>query len=155
LGTIAAEEQSEIDEANASRKTPVIFIHGLWLLSSSRDKWAAVFADAGYAPRTPGWPDDPHTVEEAKTHPRSSPTRGSGMWRITASVIEALDKKPAVIGHSFGVLLAQIVAGRGLSAATVAIDAAPFCGVVPLPISALRSPARSWRTRATSIEPSH
>jgi hypothetical protein len=53
-GTIAAEEQSEIDEANASRKTPVIFIHGFCLLSSSGDKWAAVFADAGYASLTPG-----------------------------------------------------------------------------------------------------
>jgi pimeloyl-ACP methyl ester carboxylesterase len=54
-------------------------------------------------------------------------------------MIGRLDKKPAVLGHSFGGLLAQIVAGRGLSAATVAIDAAPFRGVLPLPISALRS----------------
>jgi pimeloyl-ACP methyl ester carboxylesterase len=141
LGTIAAEEQSEIDEANASRKTPVIFIHGLWLLSSSWDNWAAVLADAGYAPLTPGWPDDPQTVEEAKAHPEVFANKGIGdVADHYASVIEALDKKPAVIGHSFGGLLAQIVAGRGLSAATVAVDAAPFRGVDPLPISAaLRS----------------
>jgi pimeloyl-ACP methyl ester carboxylesterase len=43
------------------------------------------------------------------------------------------------MGHSFGGLLTQIVAGRGLSAASVAIDPAPFRGVLPLPISALRS----------------
>jgi non-heme chloroperoxidase len=55
------------------------------------------------------------------------------------AIIEGLDEKPAVVGHSFGGLLAQIVAGRGLSAATVAIDPAPFRGVLPLPISALKS----------------
>ena len=54
-------------------------------------------------------------------------------------VARALTKKPAVIGHSFGGLLTQIVAGRGCSAVSVAIDPAPFRGVLPLPISALKS----------------
>jgi len=140
MSTIAAEEQSQIDEANASRKTPVIFIHGLWLLPSSWDRWATVFADAGFAPLTPGWPDDPQTVEDAKAHPEVFANKSIGdVAEHYAAVIQALDKKPAVIGHSFGGLLAQIVAGRGLAAATVAIDAAPFRGVLPLPISALRS----------------
>ena len=44
-----------------------------------------------------------------------------------------------MIGHSFGGLLTQILAGRGLSGASVAIDPAPFRGVLPLPISALKS----------------
>ena len=56
-----------------------------------------------------------------------------------AAVIGKLEKKPAVIGHSFGGLLAQMIAGEGLSAASVSIDAAPFRGVLPLPISALKS----------------
>ena len=55
------------------------------------------------------------------------------------SIIEKLDKKPAIIGHSFGGVLVQILAGRGLSAATVAIDPAPSRGVLPLPISALKA----------------
>ncbi|MEY2515590.1 MAG: hypothetical protein QOJ89_2948 [bacterium] len=54
-------------------------------------------------------------------------------------IIRDLDRKPIIIGHSFGGLLAQILAGRGLSAATVAIDPAPFRGVLPLPLSALKS----------------
>ena len=58
-----------------------------------------------------------------------------------ADVIGKLDKKPAVIGHSFGGLLTQMIAGRGLSAVSVAIDPAPFRGVLPLPISALKSAA--------------
>jgi pimeloyl-ACP methyl ester carboxylesterase len=140
MTAIATEEQSQIDAANASRKTPVVFIHGLWLLPSSWDRWATVFAEAGYAPLTPGWPDDPQTVEEAKAHPEVFANKSIGeVADHSAAVIGALEKKPAVIGHSFGGLLAQMVAGRGLSAATVAVDAAPFRGVLPLPISALRS----------------
>jgi non-heme chloroperoxidase len=140
MATIAAEEQTEIDEANASGKTPIVFIHGLWLLPSSWDRWAALFADAGYAPLTPGWPDDPQTVEEANANPEVFANKSiREVADHYAEVIGALVKKPAVIGHSFGGLLAQIEAGRGLSAATVALDAAPFRGVLPLPVSALRS----------------
>jgi non-heme chloroperoxidase len=132
--------EEEIDRANASGRTPVVFIHGLWLLPSSWDRWAAVFEEAGYAPLTPGWPDDPETVEEANAHPEVFANKTVGQVADHyAAVIGKLDNKPAVIGHSFGGLLAQMVAGLGLSAATVAIDAAPFRGVLPLPISALKS----------------
>ncbi|MEN3310117.1 MAG: non-heme chloroperoxidase [Micromonosporaceae bacterium] len=130
----------DVDRVNASGRTPVVFIHGLWLLPSSWDRWAELFAEAGYAPLTPGWPDDPETVEEAKAHPEVFANKTVGQVADHyAAVIEKLDRKPAVIGHSFGGLLAQIIAGRGLSAATVAIDGAPFRGVLPLPISSLRS----------------
>jgi non-heme chloroperoxidase len=134
--------EEEIDRANASGRTPVVFIHGLWLLPSSWDRWAVAFADAGYTPLTPGWPDDPETVAEANAHPEVFAGKTVGqVAEHYATVIGKLDKKPAVIGHSFGGLLAQMVAGMGLSAATVAIDAAPFRGVLPLPISALKSSA--------------
>ena len=130
----------QVARANAGGLAPVLFIHGLWLLPSSWDRWAAVFEEAGYTALTPGWPDDPETVEEAHAHPESSRDKTVGAGRRPLHrVIGQLEKKPAVIGHSFGGLLAQIVAGRGLSAATVAIDPAPFRGVLPLPISALKS----------------
>ena len=54
-------------------------------------------------------------------------------------MIGQLDKKPAVMGHSTGGLLTQMIADRGLSAASVAIDPGPFRGVLPLPLSALKS----------------
>jgi non-heme chloroperoxidase len=134
--------EAELEQVNASGRTPVVFIHGLWLLPSSWDRWAAAFSDAGYAPLTPGWPDDPETVEEAKAHPEVFADKTVGQVADHyADIIAKLAKKPAVIGHSFGGLLAQMVAGRGLSAASVAIDAAPFRGVLPLPVSALRSAA--------------
>jgi len=130
----------QIEQANASGRTPVVFIHGLWLLASSWDRWAGYFDQAGYAPVSPGWPDDPGTVEEALANPEvfADKTIGQVADHYT-SVIGRLGRKPAVIGHSFGGLLAQIVAGRGLAAVTVAIDPAPFRGIPQLPLSALRA----------------
>ena len=137
---ITDHEADQIDRANATGLQPVVFIHGLWLLPSSWDRWATVFEEAGFTALTPGWPDDPETVEEANAHPEVFAGKSIGdVADHYAAVIGRLTKKPAVIGHSFGGLLTQIVAGRGLSAASVAIDPAPFRGVLPLPISALRS----------------
>lgn len=130
----------QIEDANASGRTPVVFVHGLWLLPSSWDRWAKVFEEAGYAPLTPGWPDDPETVEEAKAVPEVFARKSVGdVVDHFQQVVRKLIEKPAIIGHSFGGLMAQILAGRGLSAVTVAIDPAPFRGVLPLPISALKS----------------
>src|SRR5258708_2414527 len=133
-------DEAQIIKANAAGRIPVVFIHGLWLLPSSWDRWAEVFEQAGFAAVTPGWPDDPNPVEDANAHPEVFAHKTVGQVADHfADVICKLDKKPAVIGHSFGGLLAQIVAGRGLAAASVAIDPAPFRGVLPLPISALKS----------------
>jgi pimeloyl-ACP methyl ester carboxylesterase len=133
-------EAQQVEKANAGGRTPVVFIHGLWLLPSSWDAWAEFFEEAGYAAVTPSWPDDPDTVEEARANP--DVLAGKTLGQVadhTAEVIGKLERKPAVMGHSTGGLLAQIIADRGLSAVTVAIDPGPFRGVLPLPISALRS----------------
>jgi non-heme chloroperoxidase len=138
--SISPSNAEQIDKANATGLTPVVFIHGLWLLPSSWDRWATVFEEAGYTALTPGWPDDPETVEEANAHPEVFAHKSVGQVADHyGEVIGKLEKKPAVIGHSFGGLLTQIIAGRGLSAVSVAIDPAPFRGVLPLPISALKS----------------
>jgi pimeloyl-ACP methyl ester carboxylesterase len=133
-------ETEQVGRANASRKTPVVFVHGLWLLPSSWDPWVEVFEDAGYTALTPGWPDDPDTVEEAKAHPEVFAGKSVGdVADYIEAILEKLDRKPAVIGHSFGGLLTEILAGRGRAKVSVAISPAPFRGVLPLPISALRS----------------
>jgi non-heme chloroperoxidase len=140
MASITQRETQQIEQANASGRTPVVFIHGLWLLPSSWDRWAQLFEEAGYAALTPSWPDDPETVEEARANPDVLAKKTVGQIADhTADVIGKLTKKPAVMGHSTGGLLAQIIAGRGLSAATVGIDPGPFRGVLPLPISSLRS----------------
>jgi pimeloyl-ACP methyl ester carboxylesterase len=140
MATISKYEQEQIDKANDTGLEPVVFIHGLWLLPSSWDRWASVFEAAGYATLTPGWPDDPQTVEQANAKPEVFAHKSVGeVADHFGEVIGKLKKKPAVVGHSFGGLLTQIVAGRGQSAVSVAIDPAPFRGVLPLPISALKS----------------
>ena len=138
--TVTKDELKQVARANESWKTPVVFVHGLWLLPSSWDRWAKMFEAAGYCAVRPGWPDDPDTVEEAAAHPEVFARKSVGdIADHFEAVIRKLDRKPAVIGHSFGGLLTQILAGRGCSAVSVAIDPAPFRGVLPLPISALRS----------------
>ena len=138
--TIAEHDIQQVDTANTSGRQPVVFVHGLWLLPSSWDRWATVFEGAGYAALTPGWPDDPDTVEEANANPAVFANKTIGQVADHyEKIIRGLGKKPAIIGHSFGGLLVQILAGRGLAAATVAIDPAPFRGVLPLPISSLKS----------------
>jgi pimeloyl-ACP methyl ester carboxylesterase len=138
--TITAHEAAEVERANATGLMPVVFVHGLWLLPSSWDRWATLFEEAGYTALTPGWPDDPDTVEEANAHPDVFAHKTVGQVADHfEEIVNGLAEKPAIIGHSFGGLLTQILAGRGLSAASVAIDPAPFRGVLPLPISALKS----------------
>jgi non-heme chloroperoxidase len=133
-------DEQQIRAANESGRVPVVFVHGLWLLPSSWDRWAEHFAAAGYAPVTLTWPDDPETVAEANAHPETfaGKTVGQVADHLDAR-IRTLTRTPAIVGHSFGGLLTQILAGRGLSAASVAISPAPFRGVLPLPLSALRS----------------
>jgi pimeloyl-ACP methyl ester carboxylesterase len=142
MADITTHETEQIDRANASGHRPIVFVHGLWLLPSSWDRWRTVFEDAGYTTLAPGWPDDPETVEQANENPDVFAHKTVGQIADHfEDVIAKLGSRPALIGHSFGGLLAQILAGRGVADATVAIDPAPFRGVLPLPISALRAAA--------------
>jgi len=137
---ITEHETKQVDRANTAGSTPVVFVHGLWLLPTSWDRWAELFEKNGYTALTPGWPDDPDTVAQAKEHPEVFANKSVGdVADHFEDVIRGLKKKPAVIGHSFGGLLTQILAGRGVAKVSVAFDPAPFRGVLPLPISSLRS----------------
>lgn len=137
---ITPREQAEVDRANASGKQPVVFVHGLWLLPSSWARWATLFEEKGYVALMPGWPDDPETVEAALANPEVFAKKKVGQIADhMGDVISKLTRKPIVVGHSFGGLLTQIIAGRGQSISSVAIDPAPFRGVLPLPFSALKS----------------
>ncbi|HET8970501.1 MAG TPA: alpha/beta hydrolase, partial [Candidatus Nanopelagicales bacterium] len=140
MASMSERERREVEAANASGTTPVVFVHGLWLLPSSWASWADLFTRAGYAPLTPDWPDDPETVEQARANPDVLARKTlKQVADHTAEVIGRLDERPALIGHSTGGLVAQMLAGQGLSAATVAIDPGVFRGVLPLPLSTLKA----------------
>jgi non-heme chloroperoxidase len=137
---ISEHEAQQVERANVIGAQPVVFVHGLWLLASSWDRWAQLFEEAGYVAVSPGWPDDPGTVDEARANP--DVFAGKGIAKIAdhqEAVIRKLDRKPFIVGHSFGGLLTLMLAGRGLAVASVAISPAPFRGVLPLPLSALKS----------------
>jgi non-heme chloroperoxidase len=138
--TITPREAEQIATANESGRQPVVFVHGLWLLAGSWDPWRALFAEKGYTSVAADWPDDPADYAAAHAHPEVFAKKSVGQVADhVADVIGDLKRKPVVIGHSFGGLLAQIVAGRGLALASVAIDPAPSRGVLPLPFSALKA----------------
>jgi pimeloyl-ACP methyl ester carboxylesterase len=141
-------------------QTPIIFIHGLWLHSTSWNPWIDMFAAEGYAPTAPGWPGDPDTVTEARETPESIADHGiDDVVEHYAGIIRALDSAPILIGHSFGGMIAQKLLGQNLARAAVAIDAAQIKGVLPLPLSALRAtlpvfknPANKHRAVSLSAE---
>ncbi|HEY2903129.1 MAG TPA: alpha/beta hydrolase [Polyangia bacterium] len=140
MSNLSPREQQEIDRANDSPRQPVVFVHGLWLLPNSWDPWRRLFEENGFATLAPGWPDDPETVEEAHRHPEVFAKKT--IKQITdhhVDVIAKLKTPPAIVGHSFGGLITQMLAGQGLASVSVAISPAPFRGVLPLPLSSLKA----------------
>jgi pimeloyl-ACP methyl ester carboxylesterase len=128
---------------------PVVFVHGLWLHSTSWQPWIDLFRAAGYDPSAPGWPGDPDTVEEARQNPES--VAGYGIDDVVehyAGLIAALPARPVLVGHSFGGMIAQKLLAQDRAAAAVAIDAAQIKGVLPLPLSALRATFPVFRNPA-------
>jgi non-heme chloroperoxidase len=135
-----ARELAEVERANASGLRPVVFVHGLWLLASSWDPWREMFEAAGFTTVAPGWPDDPDTVEEGRRRPELFAGKSVGaIGDHYADVIGRLKIKPVIIGHSFGGLITQRLAGQGLGLVSIPIDPGPFRGVLPLPLSALKA----------------
>lgn len=140
MTALTSHEQQEIDRANASGLQPVVFAHGLWLLSNSWERWRSLFEAQGYTTLAPGWPDDPETTQEANQDPDAlAHKRLEQVTDHYIAAISQLQRKPAVIGHSFGGLIAELVADRGAAAVTVAISPAPFRGILDLPLSQLKA----------------
>jgi pimeloyl-ACP methyl ester carboxylesterase len=133
----------------ADEQIPVVFIHGLWLHPLSWARWAVLFDATGYRAIAPGWPGIPDTVDAARANPDSIADHGiDDVANHYATIIKALPAKPVVVGHSVGGMIAEKLLGQGLAAAAVSIDAARITGVLPLPLSWLRSALPELRNPA-------
>jgi non-heme chloroperoxidase len=137
---LAESERAEVDAANANGRVPVVFLHGLWLRREGWGDWRWLFESEGFAALAPAWPGEAVSPAAARAEPRR--LAGLSIARILehcAELIAHLERKPVVVGHSLGGLIAQQLAGRGLAAATVAVAPAPHRGLLPLPVSSVRS----------------
>jgi len=126
--------------SNTTTKTPIVFVHGLWLHAESWKPWIEFFRQNGYEATGASWPGDAETTEATRRN--ANAVAGYGVTEIAdhiAKQIKSFDKKPIAIGHSFGGLLVQNLLGRNLAAAAIAIEPAPIKGVSELPLSTLKS----------------
>ncbi|MFF2993413.1 alpha/beta hydrolase [Streptomyces sp. NPDC057950] len=135
----------------SSPRTPVIFVPGLWLHSTSWTPWTELFQNAGYDPIAPGWPGQAATVEESRLRPED--LAGHSFGTVVAHyqrLIDSLETPPILIGHSFGGAVTEKLLGLNRAAAAVAVDAAQIKGVLPVPLTMLRSALPGLRNPANS-----
>ncbi len=121
-------------------RPPVVFVHGLWLHATSWEPWIELFSAHGYSCTAPEWPGEPATVDAARAQPDAVADKGiDDVVDHFTALISQLPAAPVLIGHSFGGMIAEKLLGNDVAAAAIAIDAAQIKGVLPLPLSALRS----------------
>ena len=152
--TVTAREAEQVAAANASGRQPVVFVHGLWLLHDSWDAWRERFETQGYAAVAVDWPGDESSFAAAHANPGSlAGTSVADVADHVAEVVAGLDRAPILVGHSFGGLLVQMVAGRGVAAATVSIDPRRAAASSPCPSRPSRPPSPCSATRPTARAP--
>lgn len=99
-----------------------------------------MFRTAGYDPIAPGWPNESDTVEQSRRQPELvADTTIDDATAHYATIIDAVDTSPIIIGHSVGGLIAEKLLGQSAGRAAVAIDPAQIKGVLPLPLAQIRA----------------
>jgi pimeloyl-ACP methyl ester carboxylesterase len=138
---MTAQQPTDGTEATSPTKPPIVLIHGLWMTPASWDTWAGRFRAQGYDVIVPGWPGiDDRSPDEVRAHPEA--LKGIGLKQIVdhyERIIRALPVQPIIMGHSFGGLIAQMLADRGLGAAVVGVAPAQPAGITTLPFSTVRT----------------
>jgi pimeloyl-ACP methyl ester carboxylesterase len=122
--------------------TPVVFIHGMFMTSSCWEGWIPRFEQAGRPSTALEWPGRDATVEALRARhpdPALRSLRLADVVESHVSAIQAMPVKPALVGHSMGGLIVQLLLARDLAVAGVAIDSAPPSGVFTAAPSFLRA----------------
>ncbi|MCU1439720.1 MAG: alpha/beta hydrolase [Rhodoglobus sp.] len=124
-----------------AKKAPIVLVHGLWMTPKSWDTWAEFFRSEGHEVIVPGWPGiDDRTVDDIRRNPEA--LKGVGLKQIADNyerIIRALPQKPIIMGHSFGGLITQMLADRGVGVAYVGVTPGQPAGITTLPPSTLRT----------------
>ena len=120
----------------------IVLVHGLSASKHSWDGWAARYRSLGYKVVAPAYhPGLDKSLAELKQTPNDPLLSTITLLQVLdhlTRVINGLDEKPTIIGHSFGGLLTQLLLQRDLGVAGVAVDGAPPPGVLPTQLSFLR-----------------
>lgn len=118
---------------------PIVLVHGLWMTPKSWDTWAERFRAQGHEVIVPGWPGiDDREVADIRSNPAA--LKGIGLKQITdhyERIIRSLPRKPIIMGHSFGGVITQMLADRGLGVAYVGVAPGQTAGITTLPLSTL------------------
>ena len=113
----------------------IVFMHGAFMTPLCWEHWIPLFEARGYSCLAPAWPGRDRPVEDLRAaHPDpelGGLTLDAVIGRF-AEAIDALERKPILIGHSVGGLVARILLGRGAAVAGVAIHSTPPGGVLPI-----------------------
>ncbi len=118
----------------------IVLIHGMWMTPLSWEHWASHYSDRGHHVLAPAWPGLEAEPEQLRRDP--SPLRNLSIADVVDhydKIVRGLDRPPIMTGHSFGGLFTQLLADRGLGAATVALGTGAPKGVLRLPYSTLRA----------------
>lgn len=138
--TVTSAELQQVESANRSGRPVVVFVHGMFVHASSWRQWRTLFDGAGYATVAPGWPGESGSVAAARAD--GGPTGRQDLRSVLAHhrrLLDRLDQPPALVGHCAGGWVVQRLASEGLAAVTVAMEPTPFRGVLPVPLSTVRS----------------
>ena len=124
----------------ADSKGTVVLVHGLWMTPKSWNGWKGRFEQSGYDVLVPGWPGVTDDVEGLRRD--SSILNGLTISAVVdsyAKVLDGLDEKPIIMGHSFGGLMTQLLLDRGYGRVGVVVDSAQSAGVPVLPPSVIKA----------------
>jgi len=126
--------------SDPARGETILLIHGMWMTPLSWEHWISRYTEQGHNVIAPAWPGLDAVPEQLRRDP--APLRNLSITDVVDhydKIIGGLDRPPIIIGHSFGGLFAQLLAGRGLGVAAVTLGTGAPKGVLRLPFSTLRA----------------
>jgi hypothetical protein len=110
---------------NATRPTPILFVHGAWLGAWCWENFQHYFAQHGYASYAVSLRG--HGASEGRENIRWH-SAAYGYVADVSQVADSLDREPIIVGHSMGGYVAQKYLERHSAEACVLLATCPVSG---------------------------